>query len=457
MPRRTGAAARALVVGGGVSGLACATALAERGYAVTLLESRHLYGGRSATWFDPAARQPLDNGPHLVAGAYRELQRFLRRSGAGHARAWSVARPVVLTTRDGDRTARLGGRPGRLALARDLLSYAPLSWRERAGLGRVLLSAARPPEPDRALGPWLDDLGQSPAARRWLWDPMARAVFNDRPERVSARLFAGVLDRLFLRSPDAFVLSYPVPSLDAALVAPAVRTLNARDAELVSGVRVESVERENSGFRVFDGAGRAWRGELLCLAVPARAAGALLGEAAASVAPLLPGAAAAPTTPLVSVALWVAGGTPRLPHDFLGVVDGEFAWVFDRRGLLGGEPSEPIVLVAPGDETLASRPAGEIAERAWEFLARLTGNAERASRRASRVVKEMHAAPVLSPECASRRPATRTAWPGLALAGDWTETGLPATLEGAAASGHRAAAALHAFAARGAWYLEPSS
>jgi zeta-carotene desaturase len=453
MPDERGRRGRAVVVGGGVAGLACATALAERGHAVTLLEARSHLGGRASTWQEPHLGVALDVGPHLVAGAFRELARYARR--CGRRRIAAVPRPVVLRSTSSPAEARLATGPGRARLVIDFARLRPLAWRERAGVARVLLAAGRGVAPDRPLGRWLDELEQGEAVRRWLWHPLAAAVFNTRPESVSASLFAAVLERLFLGGGRSFLLSYPAPTLEAALVAPGEQYLLRRGGKVARRARATRVEHGGS-FHVEDESGRSFEADLVCLAMPARAAARLLGEKAGAVSSLLPAAAAVPHAPLVSVALWFEGAGPRLPQDFFGVVEGPFPWIFDRRSLVRGGAREPVVLVAPGDEGLARRPPAEIVEQALGVLEALGASPRSHALAAHRVVKELHAVPALTPEHAIERAPPRTAWPGLALAGDWTNTGLPATLEGAAASGHAAARALDAYAARGAWYVEAS-
>jgi len=438
-----------VIVGAGMSGLACATRLAELGWRVAVLEARTVLGGRASSWVDRRVGEEIDNGPHLFAGAYREVARLLARVGAG-ARLRSPGRlRVPLWSEDGRRAVlEWKARSGLAGLGLGFARFSPLSHGARVRLLSVV-SAARLErgEPDRPLGQWLDLLGQGREARRWLWDPLARAVFNDEPDGLSARLFAGVVRRLFLEGPAAAALAHATVGLSQVYAEPSATYLAERRSRVFRGTAARWVASLDPGFEVPLEKG-AVRARSVCLAVPADRACSLLGDSAASRVQGLAEAARAPHAPLVSVNLWLEGDAPAVEEPFVGFPDSEFAWCFDRTALVGGTGARRhVALVAPGARGLLERRAEELVAEARAVLdAHAPASAHRALV-ASRVVKEPMAAPSLTPAVAATRPEAATKIPGLALAGDWTETGLPATLEGAAWSGHRAAHALHRYLA----------
>jgi predicted NAD/FAD-dependent oxidoreductase len=267
---------------------------------------------------------------------------------------------------------------------------------------------------------------------------MARAVFNEEPSILSARLFAGVLRRLFGDGSRAAALMRPAVGLSRLYVDPAVTYLSARGGELHSSWPVERVRADSGGFTI-EGRSQSVVMRTVCLAVPAEQAARLLGPECTDRIPHLADAAAVDSAPLTTVHLWLEGATPALAEPFVGFVDGDFAWAFDA-GAHGA--FRQIALVAPGSRALAAEPSHRIIRQARQTLAAHEPLLAERGLHDARVVKEPHAAPSLTPEAARARPGAETSVPGLALAGDWTDTGLPATLEGAAMSGHRAAAAL---------------
>ena len=154
-----------------------------------------------------------------------------------------------------------------------------------------------------------------------------------------------------------------------------------------------------------------------------------------------------PHAPLTTVHLWYEGAEPVIDEPFVGFVDSPFAWCFDRTALTDDAPATPrhVSLVAPADRSLLEHNAEELAGLARQTLSRYAGRPVDRGVVAHRVVKEPHAALSLTPEVEAARPSGRTRHPGLWLAGDWIATGLPATMESAATSGHRAADELEAY------------
>jgi zeta-carotene desaturase len=253
-----------------------------------------------------------------------------------------------------------------------------------------------------------------------------------------------VVQRLFGEDAQSAALMRPAVGLSRLYVDPAAAYLARHGTEVRTSWPVESVRLEGSMAVV--GRTETLRARALCLAIPARPAERLLGLERAAAIPRLAQAARAEQAPLVTVHLWYEGAEPGLGESFAGFVDGEFAWAFDQ-GAVPGRPLRQLALVAPGSRSfadLASHRLVRLARQALEahepsFAARALHDA--------RVVKEPHAAPSLTPQAAGERPAVETPLPGLALAGDWTDTLLPATLESAAWSGHRAAEVLDRYLA----------
>lgn len=428
-----------LVVGGGVAGLSCATRLAERGRRVVLVEARGRLGGRAASWVDPRMNAEIDNGPHLLAGTYRELRSFFRRlavdpwHGAERLRValWSASprRRHVLAWRRA---------PGRLGLALGFAQFGALSPGDALRALSVVRAAPEAEQTsDRPLADWLASLGQSAESRRWLWDPMARAVFNEEPAILSSRLFAMVVRRLLGEDARSAALLRPPVGLSRLYAEPAATYLSQRGSEVLTSWPVESVRCEADRF-LLEGRSGVVAARALCLAIPAEPTVRLLGTDRAAHIPRLADAARAEQAPLTTVHLWYQGVEAGLGEPFVGFVDEEFAWAFDQ-GPVPGRPLRQLALVAPGSRELAGLTAPRLVRLARHVLDAHEPSFAQRTLHDARVVKEPHAAPSLTPEAARSRPAVETPIPGLVLAGDWVDTGLPATLESAAWSGNRAA------------------
>jgi squalene-associated FAD-dependent desaturase len=429
-----------LVVGGGCAGLAAATALAERGAAVRLLEARPVLGGRSRSWIDRATGDVEDNGQHLLMGCYDEFLTFVERTGGiRHLRFQDRLELVLLEP--GGRARRF--RPGPLVRPLDLiwglLRLGGFSVRDLLGLSRLARELARgePDPPGPTAERWLVDHGQSESARRVFWEPLILATLNLRPDAAPAGLLAEVLRRALLGGRRASRLGFPERGLGPLVVDPARAYLEARGGEVRAGAVVTALEFSTDGrfaaARARDGSRHA--ASAAVIATPHREAAALLGDRAA---PYSRGAAEAlGRSPIVAVHLWF--DRPVSPHAVAGLLDSPIHWVFNRARIGGAAPPGYLALVTSAADGLVGRSREQLVTQAVAELDRFFPGAGEARLLRSRVLKERRATPALRPETAACRPAADTHVPNLALAGDWTDTGLPATLEGAAASGHRAA------------------
>ena len=408
------------VIGAGLAGLAAGLRLAESGRRVVLYDQAPQAGGRCRSFHDATLDRTLDNGSHMVLSGNRALIDYARRSGAGDA--LTELRPAAFPFLDLSDGTTWTLRPGGLWLfdeGRRVPGSRP--WQYLAALRAVLAGPAATVA--EALPPG------GPLYER-LWKPLAVSALNGPPTGISARLFGAVMRETLLRGEASCRPVIAAGGLSAAFVDPALRRLTALGAVLRLGARVDALRCADA--RV---AGLAVGGATLDLGP---SDGVVLAVPAWAAERLLPGLPVPPPGPAIVNAhyrLDAPAGTPAaLPGGlpFLGLVGGQAEWLFLRGDLLS-------VTVSDAD-ALADRPADAIAGRLWRDVAaalRLDGPIP-----PFRVVKERRATPDQAPDSVSRRPAARTRWNNLALAGDWTETGLPATLEAAVRSGNRAAAVL---------------
>ncbi|ALG71513.1 phytoene dehydrogenase [Azospirillum thiophilum] len=408
------------IVGAGLAGLAAAVRLVEGGRRVVVHEQAPQAGGRCRSFHDATLGRSIDNGSHMVLSGNRALLDYARRIGGGDA--LEELRPAAfpfLDLRD-DRSWIL--RPGGFWLfdqARRVPGSRP---RDYLAALRVLTAGG-----DETVA---DCLPPGNALYEPLWRPLAVSALNGPVNRVSARLFGAVLRETLLRGEAACRPVLAPRGLSAAFVDPALARLEAAGAALHLGSRIDGLRFDGDRVASLSVAGA----EVML----GPADGVLLATPAWVAERLVPCLTVPPPGPAI-VNLHVRLDEPvRLPGGlpFLGLVGGTAEWLFARDDLLS-------VTVSDAD-ALAGLPAEEIAARLWaEIAPHLNAEAGRLGEpsRPFRVVKERRATPDQSPDSVARRPGTRTRWRNLLLAGDWTETGLPATLEAAVRSGNRAAEA----------------
>ncbi len=423
----------AAVVGAGFAGVAAATALAERGARVLVLETRQRPGGRAYSWTDPVTGEIQDNGQHVLGAFYDETLLLLRRLGTEealladptfHLRVWERGRgsfelkcpdlpsPFHWLAAVGT-CSRLGARARITALdlprrARELLA--------RNGDGAGLTVEA-----------WLGAIGGNEDLAAVLY-PIALASLNESPREGSAGLFARVLERVFASPARTSGLALPRRGL-ADLLAGFEDFVGKSGGEVryratVLGVRVEGGTA--AGLSLLGG--ERVEAQSVILAVPHDRAGWMLAPEHFGG---LDAITRVPWSPIVSTVHTY--DRPVMPSRFVGLIGTRTQWAFDR----GHDQVGTVRSAAFQDE---ERPGQEVLEETAGELAEAFPPARDAKLLRARIYKERRATIRSVPDVQHLRPPAETRVRGLFLAGDWTKTGLPPTIEGAVLSGHRAAA-----------------
>ncbi len=443
---------RVVVIGGGFAGLAAAIALQERRHEVVLLERRGVLGGRACSSRDAVSGEEVDNGTHLMVGAYAATLGLVRRAGAS---GLLLEQPRLRLEWMDEKGVTALDCPPLVAPLHLLVGLAGLRVPLRVKLQAIRLGLAvrfgRRPD-GLTLAQYLDRCGQSPAARRLLWDPLALAILNESPERAAAVLFHRVYQEAFLRDPRASRLVFLRRGW-SALAERLAGYLEARGGLVWRGARADRLELAGERVRGVGVVGRA-RGreavvagaaaehallpaDAIVCAVPPQAAARLLPEQWAARDPFA-ALARFSGSPIVSVEVWL--DRVVVEHLMLGLRDGEMEWLFDKGRLYGrGGPPQHLAFIASAAFRSAAKPTGALVAAAEAALRRHFPAMAEARITRALVQREPTATFASTPELEALRPPPATPIAGFYLAGDWTATGLPATIEGAVRSGLEAA------------------
>ncbi|MEU0371084.1 hydroxysqualene dehydroxylase HpnE [Streptomyces sp. NPDC006283] len=434
----------AVVIGGGIAGVTAALRLADAGVRVTLLESRPRLGGLAFSF--RRGDLTVDNGQHVYLRCCTAYRWFLDRiDGARLAPVQDRLDVPVL-----DAAAKGGPRLGRLRrtalpvplhLAASLAGYAHLSLKERAGVARAALALKRLDPADPALdgidfATWLGRHGQSRRAVAALWDLVGVATLNARSPEASMGLAAMVFKTGLLSEPGAADIGWahvPLGELHDTL---ARKALDAAGVRTELSTRVRGISRPADGRWQVDAAGEQLDADTVVLAVAQREAHALLPDGALADRDRLLDIG---TAPILNVHVVYDRRVLRRP--FFAALGTPVQWVFDRTEASGLKDGQYLALSQSAAQNEIDEPVAALRSRFLPELERLLPAARGAAVRDFFVTRERTATFAPAPGVGRLRPDAHTRAPGLYLAGAWTATGWPATMEGAVRSGFSAAGA----------------
>jgi len=452
------------VVGGGLAGLAAACALADSGLQVTLFERRPYLGGRASSYQLPGSGETVDNCQHVLLGCCTNLIQFYERLGVQDKIRWfdqltflepggraSVispsALPAPLHTAPAFLRASCLGLTDKLAIAAAMAALAPMA----------------PKDSGDSFLTWLRRRGQTERAIERFWKTVLVSALNEDVDRVSVPHAAQVLRESFLKSASAGKMGVPTVPL-SELYNSAADYVQARGGQVQFRAVVDSFRTEFAGVKLgLDGGEEGF--DFVVLAVPFDALTRILPNTTAA-DPLRQALTHFETSPITGVHFWFDRQITDLEHAVL--LDRTIQWMFHKSKLLnvaspatvapsrrqengddsGGngccaEHMRPtgsyVELVVSSSKGLVEKSRNEIIDVALAELREFLPAAREANVIKSTVIKEVHATYSPRPGVEVYRPRPETVWPRVFLAGDWTATGWPATMEGAVRSGYAAA------------------
>ncbi len=414
MTGRRGGTGKVWIIGGGLAGLSTAVNLAGRGVSVEVIEGAAQLGGRCRSYVDPVLDMTIDNGNHLVLSGNTATFDYLRAVGAQDKLIGPRRARFDFFDLDSHRGWTL--RPNAGPLAWWVLSNARRVPGSRLGEYLKLVALLRAPPGAR--------IDQVIECRGVLWErllePFLLAALNTHPPEASAGLAAAVIRETLARGGRAYRPRIAEPSLSAAFIDPALALLTRRGAAVRLGRRVRGL--------VFEG------GRVAGLTLPEETIPVGPNDAVVLATPpwvsqdLIPGLSAPDQfTSIVNAHFKVA--TPGRRAPMVGLIGGTAEWLFTF--------PDRISITVSGAEALVDRDREDLARLFWRDVSAVTGR--QGPPPPWQIVKERRATFAATPEQNAKRPKAQTQWANLLLAGDWTDTGLPATIEGAMRSGATAA------------------
>ena len=437
-----------VVVGGGLAGLSAACALAESGYHVHLIERRPYVGGRASSYQHPGTGEVVDNCQHVLLGCCTNLIAFYKQLGVADKIRW-FDRITFMEPGGRQSLLRPGSLPAPLHNAMAFLQSSALSLADKVAISRGMMSFLQgvPADDEENFASWLSRHGQTQRAIDRFWNPVLVSALNEDLDRVSVHYAAMVFRTSFMQSAQAGWMGVPTIPL-SELYSHAVGFIELHGGQVSLRTSVDSFQ--------YDEHTRRWRigfeggnidADAMVLAVPF--------ESMQKLYPLLPPPEETSESlaeqlghfqhsPITGIHLWFDRTITDLDHAVL--LDTTIQWMYNKTKLQPQRRAEDagsyLELVVSASKTMVPMSRQEIIDLALRELAEFFPIVREAKLLKAAVVKEVRATFSVTPGLDAYRPGSVTAWPGIFLAGDWTATGWPSTMEGAVRSGNLAAEAV---------------
>ena len=431
------------VIGGGLAGLAASIALADSGFQVQLFERSPRLGGR-ATSYALSGNEVIDNCQHVTLRCCTNLEDFYRRIGV--ADKIRYFNRLDFSDSDGHISPiQSGSLPAPFHLAASFMKFQFLNWSDKRGIAGAMLgiltSSGRPKLAEgMTMLDWLRKQKQTPAAINRFWRTVLVSALNEELDRMDAAYGIAVFWKAFLANPNGFIMGVPkVPLSDLYTLRNERIQVHLRrgvDGLLLEKNAVRGVHLDDGTEIVADYTIAATTIDRLLRMLPEELRQHRAYTELASV----------PVSPITSVHLWF--DRPVMERPFLTVLDQTVQWIFNRS-------NQYLQIVISASHSLSEKSQSEIVELCRSELASILPASKTATLARSVVVRETAATFSPTPGCDRWRPSQKTPIRNFFIAGDWTQTGWPATMESAVRSGYLAAEGILALEGKAAQLVRP--
>jgi len=415
---------------------------------VTVLERKPYVGGRAYSYEHPALQEVVDS-QHVLLGCCTNLIELCEQAGTADKIRW-YDEQTFLEPNGRASTIAVSDLPAPFHFSPSFLTIPMLGWKDKLRIARGLMEFFRgyPAEDRESVEQWLKRTGQTERAIRHFWSPIVMATLNDGMAHCSTRYAGKVFHELFVKSSTGGRLGIPTVPLSEFYLG-AAQLVESHGGTIQLRTSVESITQEPDGRWRANVANAAYTADSIILALPFEQTQRLLpavrlndGQAVDTEADLESKMARMVHSPFTSILLWYDRQITDLVHAWL--LDSTIEWFFHKSRIRRYAPEQGsyVELVIAGSKAQLSLSRDEILSSALRELEQFFPEVRRATLLKSGVLKEARATFSVTPGLDQFRPTQQTEWPGLYLAGDWTATEWPSTMEGAVRSGRLAAGAL---------------